>query len=64
MDLACTPFTGKTGMEVMKLAVYLLGDESCLLVNFPEIKPATDGTLNTFSLSVSTEMQYIHYIYI
>lgn len=53
MDLACAPFSGSAGYDVMELAVYVLGDAFGIFVKYPKSHIAIDGPIKVFSLYVS-----------
>ena len=52
MDLACTPFTGYTGYDIMELAVNVLGDGYGIFIKYPEPETQIIGPIMTLSFHV------------
>ena len=54
IDLACAPYTGSNGRDVMELAVYITGDGFNILEKYPVPERSINGIFQVFSLQVST----------
>ncbi len=53
VDLACAPVSGAAGtLEILELAVYVVGDSFGIFVKYPTPKIKIDGPIRTFSLYV------------
>jgi len=53
IDLACAPYIGTNGRDVMELAVYITGDGFSILEKYPAPERAINGIFQVFSLKVS-----------
>ena len=51
--MACAPYIGTNGRDVMELAVYITGDGFSILEKYPAPERAINGIFQVFSLKVS-----------
>ncbi len=52
VDLACVPYTGTVGRDIMELAVYITGQGWAILGKYPIPKSSMSGIFEIFSVKV------------